>query len=346
MTPKGNPSIGGEYLTAMDDPRAQLITDLRSVIKTRDTFLGGHVIGHSYNGRVYPNINQCKGEDGGTKWGRLSYTGPAMQQIPNRNKEVAAIVKPCFLPDEGHVWVDGDMASFEVRVFAHLINSQAIISEYQQNPGLDLHQFVADETNLPRDPTKEGGANAKQLNLSMIFNQGNGATAMKMGLPWKWDSFEVGGKTITYRKAGDEAMDIINRYHYRVPGVKELMQKCKDAAERRGFIFTFTGRRIRFPSKRFTYKASGLLIQSTSAEYNKENWEIVESELEGVGHMILNTHDSYSMSMPEDNWREHFDRVKARIEQPGRARVPLVLDLSGVGTNWWDAIRKDKMSLR
>jgi DNA polymerase I-like protein with 3'-5' exonuclease and polymerase domains len=119
-TGKGNPSVDANALRRMTHPGAAMILDQRSLIKTANTFLRGHVIGSAVNGRVYPTINQSKGEEGGTGTGRLSYQSPAMQQIPSRNKQVASIVKPCFLPDEGHVWVDADLHSFEVRVFAHL----------------------------------------------------------------------------------------------------------------------------------------------------------------------------------------------------------------------------------
>jgi len=68
---------------------AQLVLKIRSDIKTRDTFLGKHVLEHAVGGRVYPTINQSKGEDGGTGTGRLSYSAPALQQIPSRRKEIA-----------------------------------------------------------------------------------------------------------------------------------------------------------------------------------------------------------------------------------------------------------------
>lgn len=341
-TDGGGPSLKAEFLREMKHPAAPLILEIRSLIKNRDTFLRGHVIGHAHNGRVYPTINQTKGEDGGTGTGRLSIQEPAMQQIPSRNKKVAAIIKPCFLPEEGQVWVDADMASFEVRVFAHLVNNPTIVAAYEANPDLDFHKFVAELTGLPRNATYSGEANAKQLNLSMIFNSGNGAIADKMGMEWEWNTFETRtGEKITYKKAGPEAEAVIAKYHQRVPGVKQLADGCKAKAEQRGYIFTAYGRHLRFPRKYKTYKASGLLIQATSADLNKENWSIIDRELEGVGNLILNTHDSYSMSLPEGSWREHFDRVKNEIEKP-RLRVPLILELSGAGVNWWDAIRKDK----
>jgi DNA polymerase I-like protein with 3'-5' exonuclease and polymerase domains len=342
-TPKGGPSLKAEYLRGMDDPRAALILEIRSIIKTRDTFLLGHVMEHSVNGRVYPNINQSKGEDGGTGTGRLSYTNPAMQQIPSRNKKVAAIAKPCFLPDEGMVWVDADESSFEVRVFAHLVNNPEIIKAYQDNPDLDFHQYVADITKLVRNATYSGQPNAKQLNLSMIFNSGNGAIADKMGMPWEWETFLPKGKLdnpdnyVTYKKAGPEAMKVINKYHNRIPGIKKLAEKAEKTAKSRGYLRTFTGRHLRFPNGWKTYKASGILIQATSAELNKENWKMIEEELDGEGHLILNTHDSYSMCLPE-NWKPYYEAVESRLNNRPYIRVPLRLELSGAGKDWWSAL--------
>jgi len=336
-TPSGNPSLGAEYLRELKHPAAQAILSVRSLIKTRDTFLRGHVLGHSVQGRVYPSINQSKGEDGGTGTGRLSYTGPALQQIPSRNKVVAAIVKPCFLPDEGKVWVDTDMNSFEVRIFAHLINNPTIIAQYAKNPLTDFHQFVADLTNLVRNAEYSGQPNAKQLNLSMIFNSGNGAIADKMGMSWDWESFTKGGKEITYKKAGPEAEAVIAKYHRQIPGVKELAKKAKRIAEERGYVKTLTaGRRLRFPRGYKSYSASGLLIQATSADYNKMVWKIISQQLGNDGHLILNTHDSYSMCLPED-WVPHYRRVKKEVENLP-CRVPLILDLNGVGKNWWESL--------
>ena len=202
-----------------------------------------------------------------------------------------------------------------------------------------MHQWVADETNLPRNATFSGQPNAKQLNLSAIFNSGNGSIAAQMGMPWTWASFEASdGKKVTYRKAGVEAMEVINRYHRKLPGVKELANGCKQVAERRGFIHTAFGRRLRFPRGYKSYKASGLLIQGTSADINKENWMITEEALGDRGRLVLNTHDSYGMSLKEDTWREAWADVKAAVERPGRLRVPLILALSGVGHKWWDAL--------
>lgn len=338
-TKSGGPSIDAEALRGMKDPGAAMILEQRSFIKTADTFLGGHVLGSAIDGRVYPTINQGKTETGGTGTGRLSIQDPAMQQIPSRNKVVAEIVKQCFLPDEGHVWVDADMASFEVRVFAHLAGDHKVIEQYQKDPKTDFHRFVAELTHLPRDAQYSGQANAKQLNLSMIFNVGRGAAAEKMGMEWWWDEFVTKeGELIRYKRPGDEAASIIDHYHGVLPGVKKLMRLASDRALSRGYIFTRYGRHIRFPKGWKVYKASGLLIQATAADINKENIKIITDNLSD-GRLLLNTHDSYSMSIRKDVWEERFKHVKNLIERP-LLKVPLLLELSGHGDNWWQAVKK------
>lgn len=346
-TPAGKFSLDAAALRTMNHPAAKAILHLRSLIKTRDTFLVGHVLESAVDGRVYPSINQAKGETAGTGTGRLSYTTPALQQIPDRDKAVAEIIKSVFLPDEGHVWVDADMASFEVRIFAHLIGTPEIVKAYRENPETDFHQFVADLTGLPRNASYGGEPNAKTLNLAMIFNQGNGSTAESLGMPWSWESFvprdSKDGKEITYKKASDAAIDVINQYHRNILGVKELAEGCKSTAESRGYIFTRNGRHLRFPKGHKSYKASGLLIQSTAADENKRNWLLIDEALKGTdAKMLLNTHDSYSMSMPPDEAEKLARRVKRNIEKDRGLRVPLILEVQQAGKTWWDSKSKDR----
>ena len=345
MTPSGGPSLAKDVLQELAHPAAKLIVELRGLLRLRDTFLGQHVLGHERDGRVYPRINQNKGEDGGTGTGRLSYVDPALQQIPARDKVKSSVIRPVFLPEEGHSWVDTDKSSFEVRVFGHLISgtNPGMVQKYQADPHLDFHQYVADLCRIPRNMPAEGGANGKQLNLSVIFTQGEGATAEKMGLPWTWEQFLPKGMSdrpenwIRYKKPGPEAKAIIEQYHENVPGVREFSSKAKDKAIKRGFVFTKYGRRLRFPNGYKAYKASGLIIQATAADWNKENWILINEALDGEGEMLINIHDGYGLSLPEGREESIARRVKDHVEQSTRSRVPLILEVSHPGRNWWES---------
>jgi DNA polymerase I-like protein with 3'-5' exonuclease and polymerase domains len=342
-TGTGVPSVNAEALHSMSevgDAVARGILDLRSVIKTRNTFLAKHILEHESGGRVRPEIFQC-----GTTTGRLTVKSPALQQIPNRNKGAAKIVKSCFLPNEGDVWLDCDMASFEVRVFAGLVGDESIVQAYRDDPETDFHQFVADLTGLPRNPTRAGEANAKQLNLSMIFNSGNGSIADKMGMRWEWEEFTADdGEEVRYKKAGAEAMHVISKYHQALPGVKALAARCSNEAIARGYVQTHYGRKLRFPNTRYAYKASGLLIQATAADMNKVAVRVMQDCANYYGgQLMLNTHDSYSVSLKERHLQRFWDKAQAQIKEEFGSwfSVPLMLELTGVGNTWWESLNNE-----
>ncbi len=340
-TPAGMPSIDANTLRRMKHPAAAMILKIRKLMKTRGTFIGGHILGHEYNGRVHPNINQTRGDEtGGTGTGRLSYTGPALQQIPSRDKDIASIVRPIFLPDEDMGWSYGDLDQHELRIFHHYVNNPDIVNAYRDNPNLDGHAAVAALTGLPRNAPASGGANAKQMNLGMVFNMGGGELAAQMGLPYTVETVTLGGEVREIKKAGPEAQEIIDRYYAMVPGVKEVAQKARSIAKSRGYVKTLMGRHIRFPGGQFTHKASGLVYQGTAGDLNKSNiiriCEYLESECPQAS-LLLNIHDEYSISLPFGGAEKHLRNIKEVIQNRPEIRVPLRIDFSEPSSNWWDA---------
>jgi DNA polymerase I-like protein with 3'-5' exonuclease and polymerase domains len=353
-TGAGAPSIDKEALERIRHPAASLILSVRKLIRMRDTFLGKHVLEHARDGRVHPNINQTKGDDtGGTGTGRLSYTDPALQQIPSRDKEMAKIIRPVFLPDESMGWAYGDLDQHELRIFHHFVNNPKIVESYRADPDLDGHAAVAKLTGLPRNPQPGGKstANAKQMNLAMIFNMGGGELAANMGLPFTIESFKKGARgeeeEHQYKKAGPEAQKIIDDYYAMMPGVKEIAQKARSIAKSRGYVKTLKGRHIRFPGGMFCYKASGLVYQGSAADLNKENMiricEYLDSECPD-GRLLLNIHDEYSLSLPFGGAKGHLAAIKAEIQRRPELRVPIRIDFSEPSSNWWDATVAEKMT--
>lgn len=355
-TPAGKPSFDAETLKLMRHPAARMMLSIRKWLKARDTFLKGHVLGHmdTRNNRVYPHINQTKGDEGyGTGTGRLSYSGPALQQIPSRDKETAAIVRPVFLPDPGQLWVYGDLEQHEFRIFAHYTRDESILNIYRNNPDADFHQLVADLTGLPRSAKAAGEANAKQVNLGLVFSMGAGLLAQQMGLPYYEETVKFGNRERVLLKAGPETLEVLNRYHRAIPGVKKVISDASSIARARGYVKTLFGRRLRFPNKDYAYKAAGLVYQGTSADLNKYNVINICETLEGTNsRFLLNIHDEYSISMcPRDlknGLAQHLkDVVQNRppfrwmgevgwSEDPIALRVPIRVDFKK-GASWWGA---------
>jgi DNA polymerase I-like protein with 3'-5' exonuclease and polymerase domains len=167
---------------------------------------------------------------------------------------------------------------------------------------------------------------------------GDGLVALKMGLPWEWDEFKKHGQTFRYRKAGKEATALIKRYHELIPGVREFAKRARATSAKFGYLETYMGRRLRFPKGVSNHKSQALAVQALAADINKMNWLLIEEALGNEGRLLLNTHDSYGLSVPLD-WEPLWKRVHEAVRDGFPwFRVPLILELSGVGNNWWEAL--------
>lgn len=345
-TAGGKASINADALERMRHPAAATILRMRKIVRTKDTFIRGHVLGYEHNGRVHPNINQVKGDGtGGTGTGRLSYVEPALQQIPSRDVATAELVRPIFLPDDGQGWSYGDLDQHELRIFHHYVNNPKIIQAYRDNPDLDGHGIVAELTGLPRNASKSGGANAKQLGLGAVFCMGQGEMAAQMGLPFTIEQFvNRQGETHEYKKPGPEAQAIIDRFYELVPGIREIAHKASSIAKSRGYVQTIFGRHIRFPGGKFTHKACGLVYQGTSADCIKLDiinvCEYLASEHPDAS-FLLSIHDEINLSVPQGKESivipEVVRLVSSRPGLPTKLRVPIRMSFSRPSKNWWEA---------
>lgn len=337
-TPKGNPSIDQHVLKEMQHPLAAKIRRLRKLIKTRDTFVRGHILGHAdERGYVHPTINQTKSDaDAGTGSGRMSIVDPALQQIPARDKDTAEIVRVLLLPDKGHKWTCCDYSQVDFRTAAHLIRDPNLYAAYEADPDADFHGIVAEMTEIPRNPEFAGAPNSKQLNLSMAFGAGPGKIAKMLGMPYTIeDSFRTGKMVLV---PGPEALAVQEKYHSRFPRMKQFAKEAAAVGRSRGYVKTFTGRRLRFPNGLGAHKAAGLLYQAFAAEIHKQGIIFAERELEGTGaRLLVPVHDELNMSgdLPD------YTSFRNAYCNTGdfKCRVPIRASL-GTGKNWFEASKK------
>jgi len=345
-TDTGNASIDADTLRSMQDkdPRARAAFMIRQLVKAK-SFLKDHILGHEVNGHVFPNYNQTRGEnDLGTGTGRFSINDPALQQIPKRNKEIAALTRACFIPDaSGDDWCSADWDQFEFRWFAHYVNNPRLNATYADDPDADFHRMVADLTGLNRSAQFSGDPNAKQINLGLVFGMGEGKMASEMGLPFTVrKQLDGDGNVIReWLNAGPEAQEVFAKYHEAVPGVKELLGQASSIAKARGYVKTIVGRRIRFPGGKFTHKAAGLVFQGTSADCMKRKMiELHPLAKKSGSRMLLSVHDELNFSIPKGN--AFSNTVKSTLETfdgeacPIRCRIPIRSSVVNAA-NWWEA---------
>ena len=337
------PSLDQHAMREIQHPLAAKILDLRKTIKLRDTFLRGHILGSADSeGYVHTTFNQTRNDaDAGTVTGRLSSTDPALQQITKRDKVNAAILRACFLPDEGEEWLCEDYAQVDFRCGAHLQADPAIIAAYQSNPDLDYHQVVSDMTGIPRNPPYAGAPNTKQINLGLSFGAGAGKLAFMMGMPHEVKEYR---KKMAY-VPGPEARRIFDMYHARLPAVKEFMEHAENVAKATHYVRTQIGRRLRFPRGVGAHKAAGLLYQAYAADLHKVGLVAVDDlirsgELPEPARLMMSCHDEIGVSMkPDERSKELIRMAYTNFNSPDseiRMSVPIMASAE-FGANWWEA---------
>jgi DNA polymerase I-like protein with 3'-5' exonuclease and polymerase domains len=256
------------------------------------------------------------------------------------------VVRALFLPDAGQDWGCWDWAQMDFRMMAHYVNNAGINKAYANDPDTDFHKLAAELTGLPRSPRFAGDANAKQINLGLVFGMGMGKLAYEMGLPYTVETYKSRGQNKTWMKPGPEAEAVFQNYHANIPGVLSMLQKASALAKDRGYVLTIMGRRIRFPGGRATHKAGGLVFQGSAADALKQKLIEVHREVRGTeSRILMNVHDEFDLSVPASRNGHRapiLDRVSEIIttfdgvNTPIKFRVPIRCDQQ-TGPNWWEA---------
>jgi DNA polymerase I-like protein with 3'-5' exonuclease and polymerase domains len=226
VTPKtGRVSITKSYLESHPNKYLKMIAKARQLDKLFNTFVHG-ILKFVHKGRIHAEINQIRSEKGGTVTGRFSMSNPNLQQIPSRSDQGNKI-RGLFLPEEGHKWASFDYSQQEPRLVVHyalkngLHGADDMADEYNKNPNTDFHEIVAKMAKITRKQ-------AKTINLGLFYGMGKTKLARSLELE------------------DDEAKELFNQYHTKVPFVRKLSNGLQDFAEKNKNIFTLEDRFCRF----------------------------------------------------------------------------------------------------
>ena len=327
-----SPSFTKNFLQNHPHPIVQKIARAREINKAHTTFIDT-IIKHEHKGRIHAEINQLRGDNGGTVTGRFSYSNPNLQQIPARNKELGPMIRSLFKPEESHRWGVFDYSQQEPRLVVHyaslqnLYGVEDVLDAYNEGEA-DFHDIVADMASIPR-------SQAKVINLGLFYGMGKNKLQAELGVD----------------KETSDAL--FKQYHDKVPFVKMLMDNVMQRAQQRGQIRTLLGRLCRFhlwepnmfgmhkalphdaallehgPGIRraYTYKALNRLIQGSAADMTKK--AMVDLHKEGITPHIQ-VHDELDISVES---AEHADKIKQIMEGAVTLEVPNKVDYES-GTNW------------
>ena len=328
----GAPSFTKNFLANHPHQIVQAIAKAREINKAHTTFIDT-ILKYSANGRIHAEINQLRGDSGGTVTGRFSMNNPNLQQIPARNKDLGPRIRSLFIPEEGCKWGCFDYNQQEPRLVVHYAALQGFYSvedvvEAYKNENADFHQIVADMADIPR-------FQAKTINLGLFYGMGKNKLQAELGI----------------NKL--QAEDLFKQYHGKVPFVKQLMDAVMSRAQQRGKVRTLLGRLCRFhlwepnqfgihkplphdaalsehgPGIRraYTYKALNRLIQGSAADMTKK--AMIDLHAEGIlPH--LQVHDELDISVQN---KKEAEKIKEIMESTVTLEVPNKVDYEE-GDNW------------
>ena len=335
-TAKGTPSFTASWLETQMDDVSQSILKVRKLDKIRNTFVKNMIIDKASNGRIYCGFNPM-----GTVTGRFSSQYPNLQQVPARDPELGPMIRSLFIPEEDCEWVCADYSQQEPRVLVHYASLKGmdtaikVQDEFNKNDTTDFHQMVADMASIPRKQ-------AKTINLGLFYGMGNKKLAAELGLD------------------NDQAYELFNKYHDKVPFVKEMSRQVSNVASSRGYIKTLLGRKRRFDKweprdswgerayslseahaqypkqelkRAYTHTALNALIQGSSADITKAAMvKIYEAGLLDEIDLKLTVHDELDFSV-EPLKQKCFDESLQIMKTCVDLKVPLKVDVEK-GLNW------------
>ena len=224
-TPKsGMPQLPKDYLRTHENVFLRFVAKARECDKAKNTFVEG-LLGFVHNERIHADINQIKGEHGGTVTGRFSMSNPNLQQIPSKGY-IGKKMRELFIPETGSEWYSFDYSQQEPRIVVHyalklgMAGTNDLQEEFDKEDA-DFHQIVADMAKIPRKQ-------AKTINLGLFYGMGKLKLQKELNLD------------------ASKAKTLFNNYHSKVPFVRQLSQDLSTFAINNGLLFTVGDRFCRF----------------------------------------------------------------------------------------------------
>jgi DNA polymerase I-like protein with 3'-5' exonuclease and polymerase domains len=327
-TPTGKLSTSREnLLIGVKDGRVCELLSYRGALKTLlGTFMRGWLKLSTRDGRLHPSWNSVRGDDYGTRTGRLSCTDPNLQNIPDvleiiipAGYPILPFMRSYILAEEGEVIVSADYKSQEMRMLAHFAEGR-LQQIYTDDAHADLHEVAA------RLVTAESGIvlirkATNAVGFGLIY--GEGVRALSVGLGVEYET----GYTIR------------NAYFNSMHGLREFI----DDVSARDYVRTWGGRIIPVePPKiinnrwcEFNYKLVNYLIQGSSADQTKESVIRYHDEPH-AGTFLMTVHDEGVFSVPVDCIHEEVECIKYAMEDIDGFDVPFKVDVKYGCNNWHD----------
>lgn len=267
-TDKGNPTLTDDVIDTLVTkyPSLELVRSIRYHEKRISTYYENY-LNFQHNGIIHPSYHQY-----GTRTGRFSASNPNVQNIPHEEEsQDPFVVRGCFIPHEGDVFVSIDYKAQEFRIALDYAGETKLIEDIMH--GADPHQATADMVGLPRKQ-------AKNCTFAALYGAG----------PVKFASM-IGSSEA-------EARSILNKYFSKLYKLEQTLWQIQTVGKTRGYVKNWLGRKLRSDYDH-CYALPNHLIQSSGADVMKKAMVSLSKMLPKEVKMVCSIHDELVFSMPE-----------------------------------------------
>ena len=304
-----------------------VLTSLLRIRETKKlgTTVEGLIAEIARDGRIHTHFQQTVAATG-----RLSSTGPNLQNIPVRTEEGRKI-RDCFTVGKGYVaLLTADYSQIEMRIMAHLSHDEKLLAAFAS--GEDLHATVAGLV---------FGVKAAEVDPEMRRQM----KAMSYGLAYGLSSY---GLAIQLDISPPAAQQLMDTYFERFGGIRDYLRDVVGEARKVGYTETIMGRRRYLPDLMHDNRqrrevaermALNAPIQGSAADIIKMAMLNVQSGIEKEklkSRLLLQIHDELILEVVAGEEEAISALVRREMGSAYPLKAPLDVN-AGLGLTWHEA---------
>jgi DNA polymerase-1 len=304
-----------------------VLTSLLRIRETKKlgTTVEGLIAEIARDGRIHTHFQQTVAATG-----RLSSTGPNLQNIPVRTEEGRKI-RDCFTVGKGYVsLLTADYSQIEMRIMAHLSHDERLLAAFTS--GEDLHATVAGLV---------FGVKQSEVDPEMRRQM----KAMSYGLAYGLSSY---GLAIQLDISPPAAQQLMDTYFERFGGIRDYLKTVVEDARKVGYTETIMGRRRYLPDLMHDNRqrrevaermALNAPIQGSAADIIKLAMLNVQAAIEKEklkSRLLLQIHDELILEVVAGEEEKISDLVRREMGAAYPLKAPLDVN-AGLGLTWHEA---------
>jgi len=304
-----------------------VLTSLLRIRETKKlgTTVEGLIAEIAKDGRIHTHFQQTVAATG-----RLSSTGPNLQNIPVRTEEGRKI-RDCFTVGKGYVsLLTADYSQIEMRIMAHLSHDKRLLAAFTS--GEDLHATVAGLV---------FGVKQSEVDPEMRRQM----KAMSYGLAYGLSSY---GLAIQLDISPPAAQQLMDTYFERFGGIRDYLKTVVEDARKVGYTETIMGRRRYLPDLMHDNRqrrevaermALNAPIQGSAADIIKLAMLNVQTAIEKEklsSRLLLQIHDELILEVVAGEEEKISELVRREMGAAYPLKAPLDVN-AGLGLTWHEA---------